>query len=164
MEITLRDASVEDEGLLLEIYSSTRAKEMALVSWSDPQKEAFVKMQFQAQDADYHKRYPQADYKVIMREGEPIGRIYIHRDTDRINILDVSILPKYRNTGIGTNLIQTLLAEAAQSGKSVRIYVETFNRSLGLFERLGFSKIEEAGVNYLLEWRPPKLEYLEHPA
>jgi len=49
MEITLRDASVEDEGLLLEIYSSTRAKEMALVPWSDPQKEAFVKMQFQAQ-------------------------------------------------------------------------------------------------------------------
>jgi len=93
-----------------------------------------------------------------MREGEPIGRIYIHRDTDRINILDVTILPKYRNTGIGTNLIQTL-AEAAQSGKSVRIYVETFNRSLGLFERFGFSKIEEAGVNYLLEWRLQKLEY-----
>src|SRR5438132_13302161 len=45
MAITLRDETEEDESFLLELYASTRAHEIALVSWTDEQKKTFVAMQ-----------------------------------------------------------------------------------------------------------------------
>lgn len=53
-------------------------------------------------------------------------------------------------------MIRELPAEAAETGKAVSIWVELFNPSLGLFERLGFSKVQEDGFNCLLERRPEK--------
>ena len=48
------------------------------------------------------------------------------------------------------------MIEAGRAGLPLNIYVESYNRSRGLFERLGFRKVdrpEDDGVNYLLEWR-----------
>jgi GNAT superfamily N-acetyltransferase len=155
MSLSLRDISSDDEGFLLEVYASTRAQEMALMPWTDEQRQAFVKMQFVAQHAHYHERYPDADYKVILQDGEPVGRLYIFRDEANINIMDIAILPRFRKAGIGTALIKEIIDEAAQSQKTVQIYVENFNPSLRLFQGLGFSIIEQDGINLLLEWHPP---------
>ena len=154
MSLTLRDVSVQDEPFLLAVYASTREQEMALVPWTDEQREAFVKMQFAAQHSHYHERYPNADYKLIMRDGVPVGRLYIHRSEAIINILDITILPKFRNAGIGTALLKEIIDEATASNWATQIYVENFNPSRRLFERLGFSKVGEDGFNLLLEWRP----------
>ena len=70
-----------------------------------------------------------------------------------MRILDITVLPEYRNGGIGISLVQELLDEAAHARKRVLIYVETYNPSLRLFERLGFKSIAEEGANFLLEWR-----------
>lgn len=153
-EISLRDTSPEDEEFLLQVYHSTRADEMALVPWTDEQKAGFVRMQFNAQHAHYHQSFPAADYKIILRRGEPVGRLYVDRDPERIEILDVTVVPAHRNQGIGGGLIQELLSEAARERKAVRIHVESYNPSQSLFQRLGFSMIEENGLNHLLEYRP----------
>lgn len=153
-EISLRDTSPEDEEFLLQVYYSTRADEMDLVPWTDEQKAGFVRMQFNAQHAHYHQSFPTADYKIILRHDEPVGRLYVFRDGERFEILDVTIVPAHRNEGIGSGLLRQLLAEATQERKAVRIHVESYNPSQSLFQRLGFSMIEENGLNHLLEWRP----------
>jgi ribosomal protein S18 acetylase RimI-like enzyme len=153
MPITLRDALPEDEPFLFEVYASTRAQEMALVPWDDEQRKSFLTMQFVAQHSHYRERYPDASYSLICRENLPLGRLYVLREKGDIRILDLTLLPEYRNGGIGTSLLRDLLDEGAQSGKRVLIYVETYNPSLRLFERLGFKSIAEEGVNFLLEWR-----------
>jgi ribosomal protein S18 acetylase RimI-like enzyme len=126
---------------------------MALVPWSDEQREAFLKMQFNAQDSFYRERFPAADFKVILVDGEPVGRLYIDSDKQAINILDIALLPAHRRSGIGTFLLRNLLAEAKNSSAAVQIHVETFNPALAFFERLGFNRVAEEGVNYLLAWR-----------
>jgi RimJ/RimL family protein N-acetyltransferase len=156
MSITLRDVRPEDEAFLLEVYASTRAEEMALVPWPEVQREAFVRMQFTAQDSHYHSKFPDADYKVILSADEPVGRIYLFRDEKEIRIIDVTVLPQRRNSGIGTGLIKTVMDEGSESARAVRIYVETVNPSQRLFARLGFVKIAEEGFNLLLEWQPDK--------
>ena len=153
MAITFRDTQAGDESFLLELYASTRAQELALVPWTDEQRQAFVRMQFMAQDADYRKRFPDADYKVILQDAELVGRIYVLRNQQEIRILDITIVPRFRNAGIGTSLIQNAMAEGAETKRSVQIYVESFNPSMSLFQRLGFSVIEEDGFIRLLEWR-----------
>jgi GNAT superfamily N-acetyltransferase len=154
MPIELRAETAEDGPLLLEVYTSTRAQELALVPWNDEQRSAFVRAQFEAQHSYYQAQFPHASYQVIIVDGVPVGRIYILRESDAIRILDVTLLPLHRNAGTGTLLIRELLAEANQTGKALNIWVEQFNPSLKLFERLGFVKVQEEGFNCLMEHRP----------
>ena len=132
--ITLREATPDDEPFLLEVYASTRAIEMELVPWTDEQKKAFVEMQFRAQDSYYREQFPNAEYKLMLLDEERVGRIIMFRDKSEIRILDITVLPQYRNAGIGTSLIRKEMNEGAKSGLAVEIYVENTNPSLRLFE------------------------------
>ncbi len=152
--ITLHDARPEDEAFLLAVYASTRTSEMALLPWTNEQKDAFVEMQFRAQYSYYREHFQDAAYKLILQNGERVGRIFVLRGKHEIRILDITILPQHRNAGIGTPLIEWLMKEGAETGRVVQVYVESFNPSCRLFERLGFSVVKEDGLNLLLQWQP----------
>jgi ribosomal protein S18 acetylase RimI-like enzyme len=154
--VSLRPVADEDEEFLVRVYASTRADELARVPWSEAQRAAFVRMQFDAQRLHYRTHNPAATYDVILLDGLPAGRLYVARRRDEIRILDITLLPEHRGRGAGTSLLRDLMSEAAVAALPLNIYVESYNRSRGLFERLGFRKVdrpEDDGVNYLLEWR-----------
>ena len=152
MMITLRDADPNDEQFLMQVFACTRAAEVAQVPWTDEQKAAFMQMQCNAQHSYYHEQYPEADYKVILHNDEPVGRLYVNKQPDLVKILDITVLPEFRNCGIGSGLIQNILNDADEMNSSVHIYVETFSPSLSLFKKMGFSILQEEGINFLLEW------------
>jgi ribosomal protein S18 acetylase RimI-like enzyme len=155
--IELRSAEREDEAFLYRVYASTRTDELAVLDWSEAQKEAFLQMQFTAQHRHYHNHYPDAAYQIILVNGVPAGRLYVDRREDEILLIDIALLPEYRNNGIGTALLSELLAEADVTGKPVRLHVEPFNPALRLYQRLGFSTVAERGVYWFME-RPPERE------
>jgi ribosomal protein S18 acetylase RimI-like enzyme len=136
-----------------QLYASTRADEMALTGWTAEQQDAFLQMQFNAQRQYYREQFPTAEYCVIQHAGVDIGRLIIHRADGELLLMDIALLPEYRSSGIGTALIRDLMAEAAQTGKAMRLHVEFFNRALRLYERLGFSKIGDTGIYFEMEWR-----------
>ena len=136
------------------VYASTRADELALVDWDEGQKAAFVQMQFAAQHQYYREHYTHAAFQVILCDGMPAGRLYVARWTAEIRIIDIALLPEYRNRGIGSLLFERLFAEAAQTGKRVSVHVERFNPALRLYARLGFQPVAERGVYTLMEWSP----------
>jgi ribosomal protein S18 acetylase RimI-like enzyme len=150
----LRPIAAADQLFLCRVYASTRQSEMALVSWSEAEKEAFLRMQFEAQHSYYQDEFPKAAFQVIELEGRPIGRLYVDRRPDEIRLIDITLLPEFRNAGIGSQLLHDLLGEAAAADKPLRIHVERFNPALQLYQRLGFRQIEERGVYYLMEWNP----------
>jgi ribosomal protein S18 acetylase RimI-like enzyme len=124
------------------------------VPWDDAQKDAFLRMQFDAQDAWWRENYAGASFDVILIEGEPAGRLYVHRGRSEIRIVDIALLPEHRGNSIGTRLLEGLLAEGEAGAKSVTIHVERENPALRLYERLGFSVAEDKGVYLLLERAP----------
>lgn len=145
---------------LLRLYAITRADEMAMVTdWTDEQKAAFVRMQFQAQHAWYQEHYGDAQFDMVLAEGIPAGRLYVHRRATEIRLVDISLLPEYRNRGIGTALLRELFAESAATGKPITIHVEKYNPAMRLYERLGFVPIADRGV-YLLLQRVPSQHQL----
>ena len=150
---SFRPVTAADESFLIGVYGSTRAEELALTNWDDNQRNAFLKMQFSAQQSHYREHYPEGVHLIILVEGVAAGRLYIADIAAEIRILDITVLPEHRNMSIGTQIIKELMAEAAAIGKPLRIYVESYNRSRGLFERLGFVKAGESGYSYLMEWR-----------
>jgi len=150
--ITLRPVAPDDYDFLIEVYGSTRAEEMALVPWTNEQRDAFIRSQFNAQQDHYLKTYPGASHDIILSNGRPVGRLYVARLDQEIRIIDITLIPAERNVGIGSYLIKQLLDDANQTGKVTRIYVEEFNPSLRLFQRLGFSPSEQHGFHLLLQW------------
>lgn len=153
-KITLQPVSGQDDDFLLSVYAGIRAAELAQVPWSPEQKDAFVRMQFNAQKQHYAAEYPRANHDLICLDGLPVGRIYLNRGADGFHILDITVLPEHRNSGIGSFLLGRIIAEARGAGKPISIYVENFNPSVRLFERLGFHKDKEHGFQLLLKWSP----------
>ena len=152
--IVLRPVGPGDHEFLLGVYATTRTEEMAVVPWTDEQREAFVRSQFLAQQDYYGKKYQTANHDIILTSDRRVGHLYVARLGGEIRIVDLTLLPTERNRGIGSYLIRQLLVEAQQEEKKTRIYVEEFNPSLRLFERFGFRTSEQQGIHLLLEWTP----------
>ncbi len=150
----LRPAGLGDAELLYRIYASTREDELAAVPWDASAKEAFLRMQFAAQDRHYRETFPGASYDLIVRREQVLGRLYVDRGESAWNVLDIALLPEYRRQGIGTQLLTEVLAEAAAAAKPVQIHVERFNPAQRLYGRLGFRQIADQGVYLQLEWSP----------
>jgi GNAT superfamily N-acetyltransferase len=153
--IDLRPAGPGDAEFLYRVYASTRYEELAPLGWDPERVEAFLRMQFHAQDTHYHEHYPIAAFDVVLVGGEPAGRLYVDRWPDQIRVVDVSLLPGFRGAGVGTFLLSRLQAEAAAAGVRVSIHVEAFNRARRLYQRLGFVKAGGTGVYDRMEWSPP---------
>jgi len=153
--VSLRPAGASDISFLFNVYASTRADEMALLDWPDGQKGAFLQMQFNAQSSHYLSHYPSAEYFIIQCNGLDAGRLIIERSQDPLILMDIALLPEHRCRGIGTVLIQELMAEAAGRGWSVSLHVEFFNPARKLYSRLGFVTINEKDVYHEMIWRSP---------
>ncbi|MCW3058899.1 MAG: putative acetyltransferase protein [Capsulimonas sp.] len=151
-QITLRPETPEDEPFLYDVYASTRQQELMATGWDAEQKAQFLRMQFQAQHSFYQSQFPSAQYNVLLQDGDPIGRLYVDRRETELRILDIALLPPFCNQGLGTQLIQELMLEAAGQGVPLSLHVETFNRARTLYGRLGFTEVQNDGLYILMEW------------
>jgi len=152
----LQPIEEKDRAILAEIYASTRRDELALAPWSDEQKEAFLQQQFSYQHSHYQQHFPDASFDLLLKGGQTIGRLYVDRRDDAINIVDIALLPVCRGAGIGTSILQELIDETRErtEGRSLLIHVEKTNPAMSLYRRLGFHKIEDREVYDLMAWTP----------
>lgn len=153
--VTLRPATDADRDFLLGVYASTRAEELAQVAWPPGQREAFVRQQFEAQDASYRRHNPDASFDVVEVDGRPAGRLTVDRRTTELRVVDIALLPEFRGSGAGTELLGRLLDEAAASGRRTTVHVELHNPAARLYERLGFVAVGEHGLHRLMERPAP---------
>src|SRR5690349_7448310 len=118
--VELRPVSESDNEFLVSVYASMRADELAQVEWNEGQKEMFIRWQFSLQRREYDTRFPDADYRVIVIDHQPAGRVWVGADKEQIRLLDIAILPEFQNRGVGTGLLQRLKARAKHEGKALR--------------------------------------------
>ena len=157
--VDTRPVAPEDDEFLLDVYASTRAEELAPVPWTDEQKRAFLRMQFDAQRGEYFQRFPDADYRVILVAGQPAGRLWVARTPRQIRLLDIALLPEFRGCGVGALLVRRLIDEAARAGLPLRHMVFELNQgAMRFYERLGFTRLELHGAYWEMERKPEERE------
>ena len=145
----LRPAGEGDLPLLASIYATTREEELRQVPWSVAQKRIFTDWQSQQQEEHYALHYPAAERLVIERDF-PIGRIYVHTSAE-VRLMEMTLLPEFRNQGIGTTLMDSFLAYADELGRPASLHVEPFNPAKRMYERMGFGVVESRGIyEYML--------------
>ncbi len=152
--ISFKAMSDADMAFLAELYRTTRWDEVMQAPWDDEQRCNFLKQQFEAQHKHYQNHYPHSDFLIIFKDEEAIGRIYIDRDKNSICLIDIALMPQFKNKGLGSKLLKELLFEAQQTQKKVVIHVEKFNPAYQWYVKHGFHQVEDKGVHQYMEWYP----------
>lgn len=145
--LTVRDAAPADDGFLRLVYQSTRAEELAGVSWGEATRQAFFDQQFDAQAADYRRRFPEARFLVVELDSAPIGRLYLGDAADAVHVLDIALLSEHRGRGLGEALLRWVVAD----GRAVSLSVLKWNPAQRLYLRLGFAVVAEQGLHLTME-------------
>ena len=115
--LSFRSICDDDQDFLRGLYASTRADEMAMVPWSETQKEEFLQQQFDAQHGFYQEKFPDAQFSIVQQSGVDIGRLYLDRRSEEIGIIDIALLPGSRGLGLGTQLMNGVLEEAREAAR-----------------------------------------------
>jgi ribosomal protein S18 acetylase RimI-like enzyme len=144
----------DDLPFVAALYASTRREELAATGWPTEMQDAFLHQQHEAQHAFYRVSYDGAEWLIIEQGGGAVGRLYRVIWPREIRIIDISLVPEARGSGIGGTILRAIQEEAREIGKAVSIHVEKNNRARHLYLRLGFEVIEDKGVYDLMEWRP----------
>jgi ribosomal protein S18 acetylase RimI-like enzyme len=151
----LRDVQEQDSPFLLALFKTARAFIFDRMPLPEPQKEALIRQQFEAQRTSYKAQFPGSQHSIILSGDTGIGQIWIARSSEEYRIVDVSVVPEYRNRGIGSNVVRQFMAEAAEAGLPLRCTVQWANPgSLRFHQRLGFQIVSQDLADYALEYRP----------
>ncbi len=90
--------------------------------------------------------------KIVLVEREPIGVIVLEQRADHDWLDEILIKTDYRGQGIGTSLIQNLVADARARSRRLRLRVLLENHGAKRFyERLGFEALQTLEHHYLME-------------
>ena len=108
--------------------------------------DGLIGMQFRAQSMSIKLDHPRADRKIVLVDDAPVGRLVVDASAHQVELIDIALLPDYRNQGIGTSVLRSVLAQADRIGRVVRLHVEKQNRAVRLYERLGFAISGDAGM------------------
>lgn len=152
-----RPCREDDLPFLADLYASTRAEEVAQTGWPAEAQRSFLDQQFAAQHHHYRLHYPDADWVLIERDGDGIGRVYVAQVDDMLRLIDIALLPGSRGAGIGTAVMKDLLRQAESLGLGISLHVERYNPARRLYERLGFEFAADTGVYDRMEWHPKSI-------
>ncbi len=154
MKPELRPAVADDREFLFRLYASTRVDEIAPFGWPAAQQEAFLRMQFNAQQRWYESAYPGAEHQIIHIDRQPVGRMVVLREQGSWQLIDISLLPEFRAHGTGGELIRTLIRECSQAGAVLRLQVLNTNPARRLYQRLGFISTGQDQLYTQMELNP----------
>jgi RimJ/RimL family protein N-acetyltransferase len=155
--IALPGAEARDLLWLTDLYAESRMAELLLAPWSIEQKRAILDEQFALQHAHFSKTYRRGDFRLITRDGTPIGRFYFNRTGLEWVLIDILLGAENQGGGIGGALVGWLQQAAADAGADrLRLSVACNNsRAHALYRRLGFEDAGDvAGTHRSMIWRP----------
>ncbi|WP_409342788.1 GNAT family N-acetyltransferase [Paenibacillus sp. MBLB4367] len=150
--LEIREARDVDEAFLFNLYAETRANEMSAWGWGAAEAEPFLRMQFTVQQQSYRLQYPGAEHRLLLLQGNPAGQYRVFNGKDVIVLVDIALMPEYRNRGIGTELLRGLQERARKERKTVRLSVEQSNPASKLYQRLGFMTREHRDPYSIMVW------------
>jgi ribosomal protein S18 acetylase RimI-like enzyme len=152
--ISLRPVTPDDAPFLLALYKSSRGDDLRGLGWEEQRVSEFLEMQYEAQQRFHANEYRRPLDQIVVRNGEPVGRLMFEPREHEIRCVDIALMPNSRSSGIGAHLLRELQSEARRQKKPLRLQVIRFSRAVTLFERLGFQRISETGTHFQMEWTP----------
>ena len=144
--IVLRQALPDDEEFLLKVFESACERILPYLPLDAAGKQRFVRSQYDAMTSSRLQIFPDCSREIIEIGARPAGFLSLDRNGTRVRIVDITLLPEFRNMGIGGALLRRILAEADECRMAVDLRVERDNPAKRLYERIGFTMVADDGV------------------
>jgi ribosomal protein S18 acetylase RimI-like enzyme len=144
-EVWLRVGVQEDRDL---IFASYKATLQNYVEWAWGWNEEF-------QTAGFWKHHPVEQFRVVMVGQKFAGAMHVEEQETLHFVRMIFLLPEFQGRGIGSRLLGEEVARVRKSGKQLHLKVIKINPAKNLYERLGFSVIEEDKVTYHMRLSQP---------
>ena len=100
------------------------------------------------QDRMFDRGFKPQRCQVVVVDGRDAGQLVVDRRPDHLFLQTLYILPEFQGRGLGTAIIQDVLAEANRAGLPVALSVLRLNRARRLYERLGFVATSEDETHF----------------
>ena len=145
-EISFRPARPLDYEFAVGLYlDSMRRLLTALGTWDEDRVVARVRQVFAPEKA-----------QVIRSDGVDIGWMQVSKAADGFHLDQIHLVDRFRGRGIGTRLIEGLLARARVMGTAVALNVIRGNPAISLYHRLGFRVVGEDKEKLRMRWEPER--------
>lgn len=149
--IFARPATEEDDTFLRDLFFEIRSPEFAPANLSIGQLRMLMDGQYEARRMYYANVFPAAAYSVLESDGTAVGSDIVE-DGPELHLIDIALLGRFQNRGLGTARMRQLMSLALAGGKPMILSVEAFSPAQRLYERLGFRTFEEAGIYKRMSW------------
>ena len=140
--LTLRQASVDDAPLFYDVIDRTM-REFIVATWG-----AWSESRVQEESRE-DSSSPNA--QVILVGNVAVGVLLVERHSTHIQLEQIYLLPEYQRLGIGTALVNSLIAEAEQHKIPIRLRVMAVNPAKRFYEQFGFVVTEVTPEFFFLE-------------
>lgn len=107
--------------------------------------EPMLLQQARFQHAGHNAEHPHAMQRIVMLDGQPIGRIMIGWGEAETYGVDIAVLPDFRATGAGLHMLRAWLDVADLLGVPARLDVRADNPAARIYWRLGFRPVPDPG-------------------
>lgn len=155
-DITLRAETPADRDFVAALFSAARREGFVQAGCPEAIVDTLLDDQFRLQSQHFSSQFPQLSRAIVLRGGQPVGRLYVDRTAARWFIVEIGLTEPMQRRGIGTALITWLAAEAARAGvPALELQVAHDNvRAVALYRRLGFAGIGGVSATHLSMQRP----------
>jgi len=106
------------------------------------------------QRARFDATFELAENQIISLAGHDAGYLTAKFEPGETQLFNLMIAPEFQGRGLGTAVLRDFLAAAQASRVPVRLQVMKVNPARRLYERLGFTVIEETTTHFRMLWRP----------
>ena|SRR5437868_12191253 len=144
MDIKLRAASNEDFALARNVYFETMRWIIdRLFGWDQAREEK-----------NFAQFFKLDEVRIITADARDVGWIQEQVDGTTINLGSFYITPAMQRYGIGTQVLQALLAQAKSQSKAITLSVVKINPALQFYEKHGFRITHEDDHKFYMRANP----------
>jgi ribosomal protein S18 acetylase RimI-like enzyme len=103
------------------------------------------------QESLFRRNYVPSGIQIVTYLGRDMGMLSMEeRDAD-IFLRAIEIHPEYQGKGIATAIVNRIIADGVQKMKPVFLRVLRVNPAKRLYDRLGFSVVEETATHFYMK-------------
>lgn len=142
---SLRPATADDRGFLLDLNRAAFRPSVERVwGWDDDEQVEY-----------FDARFDPARRQIVQVDGVDAGEVSVEEREGEIYLARIALLPVWQGRGIGTSIVESLLARGLAEDKAVVLEVLHENpRAAALYERLGFERTGETVSHVLMRAQP----------
>lgn len=160
----LRPCTEADNAFVYDVFCTTWEHEVAALP-NQNLAQHVLRIQHIAQERRFESHYPSHQRYVVLVDGEPAGRLYVHESDSVMHVIDLTLMPQFRDHGVGTRIFRDLFTHAAQEGQTISLRVARRNeRATDFYTSIGFRLMTVDDLDNYFEWTPQPVSVKEDQA